>query len=240
MPVDTPVDVVTPQASSKRPRCDADYSRKKTHRLALKPQGGGPLVVVTLTGRPCTPELCAITCEDIGSPDAVVPFAPSNMTPLKAHPHLSCAALSCGHRFHASALLVHFMRNSLTCPLCRSGASTLPTKASLPIRKEPWFRETHAAITRDIAEAERLAIESDQAMAREYVMEQTQTLLRVMPPHELAHILRMDDVTVTATFFFYRIATGFSQDSDQPIPLLGMTMPLNLVLPRYNEEVPFL
>ena len=77
-------------------------------------------------------------------------------------------------------------------------------------------------------------------MAREYVMEQTQTLLRVMPPHELAHILRMDDVTVTATFFFYRIATGFSQDSDQPIPLLGMTMPLNLVLPRYNEEVPFL
>lgn len=33
------------------------------------------------------------------------------------------ATLSCSHTFHASALALHFLRNSQTCPLCRQGSS---------------------------------------------------------------------------------------------------------------------
>jgi hypothetical protein len=177
----------------------------------------------------CGTETCPITCDEIGCPDTVVPYAPAGLKPLKAYPDLSCAQLACGHRFHAPALLVHFMRNSLTCPLCRAGANTLPTKSSLPIRLEPWFRQTYDAISLDIEAEEQLAVESDQATAREYVLEQTRSLLRTLPAHDVVQLLHMDEVDVSATVFFYRLS------SESPVRLLGMTMPLHLVQPQWSE-----
>ena len=189
--------------------------KKASHKLVLVPQGGGSHVVVTLTAAPLLTELCPITCEEIGNPDTIVPYAPSDITPLHMQPHLSCATLVCGHRFHASALLVHFMRNRLLCPLCRAGTNAMPTKTCLPLRQEKWFRQTYEAIIKDIEVEEHAAIESDQALAREIVLEQTQSILQSFHANEL-------NINLTATFLFYR--------SENSLPILGLELPLQLIV----------
>ena len=104
---------------------------------------------VRLIKPPVPPEICAITTEPIGSVDAEVPFAPAG-PPLSACPQLTCAELPCGHRFHASAILVHLLRNSLRCPLCRAGCDACARKTRLP-RGEPWFTHTSTAVEADRA-----------------------------------------------------------------------------------------
>ena len=201
--------------------------RKTTHTFRFLPQGGGASVHVTLL--PVSgAETCPITCDEIGSPDTVVPYAPSDLTPLKAHPELACAVMSCGHRYHAPALLVHFMRNGLTCPMCRAGTAALPTKTSLPIRQEEWFRKTYDAIAHEHEEDARIAMENDQAVARAYVMDQTRMLVR---SGDFVRLLRNDEVTVTATIYFYRTS------SNSPHPLLGMALPMHVVMTPGSSEV---
>ena len=94
----------------------------------LFPEGsGGRKIKVLIKRTPSPEELCSITSEPIGSADVEVPYAPSDKHCIFSHlHHLTCAEMPCGHRFHATALLVHLMRNGLRCPLCRSGSDKLP------------------------------------------------------------------------------------------------------------------
>lgn len=213
-------------AKSKSARKTRSPTRRLVHRLYLAPRGGGNTIIVTLTPPSKSAEICPITCEEIGSPDSVVPYAPSKLTPFKAYPTLSRASLTCGHKFHAPAILVHFMRNGLTCPMCRAGASGLPTKASLPIRQEEWFRQTYEAISRENEADERAAVEDDHAMAHAMILEQTNMLLQTLSSDDFVRQLRLDDIMVTATVYFFR-------DDHPTLPPLGMPMDMHLmVMPR--------
>ena len=111
--------------------------------LHLYPEGRRRGTMKVRLVRPPTPsEDCVITAEPIGSVDAEVPFAPPGLhAPLASYPHLTCARLPCGHCFHATAILVHLLRNCLRCPLCRAGCDAHARTSLLPMQ-EPWFALT--------------------------------------------------------------------------------------------------
>jgi hypothetical protein len=65
-------------------------------------------------------EICSITLDPIQENPTICDFQISG-TPLQSKPNHSCIQLSCNHRFNGMALLIHFAKNSMTCPMCRSG-----------------------------------------------------------------------------------------------------------------------
>ena len=121
--------------------------------------------------------VCSITYEPIGSLDAYVPFAPPGLPPLSGHPSLTCGKLSCGHKFHASAILVHYMRNGMRCPLCRAGQDALPCSESFP-KNEPWFQTTAANIAADIAVEMETHRQEDAETARLMMLDQVEVMVR--------------------------------------------------------------
>jgi hypothetical protein len=80
----------------------------------------GKQMEITLS-EPSPTEECSITLEPIR--DYRLPFLPPE-TPscvVVDEPGLSKASLPCGHGFNAMALIYHFAKNSMTCPICRAG-----------------------------------------------------------------------------------------------------------------------
>jgi len=107
-------------------------------------------------------EVCPITHEPMGSPSYTVPYyqgskkrrkkqAEEEGCPpvLSKHPHLQCAQIvECKHSFDARALMIHFLRNSMTCPLCRAGDPSIVMSASATFPREEWLLSIEKQIKR--------------------------------------------------------------------------------------------
>ena len=79
----------------------------------------GKSLCLTLT-EPERGEECPITMDPIA--EYRLPFyLPEPCTLLLSRPKLTKATLPCGHGFNALALVYHFTKNSMTCPICRAG-----------------------------------------------------------------------------------------------------------------------
>lgn len=115
--------------------------------------------VSILLSAPEPEEPCPITSETIGSSTFSPPyvkirtqqpkrakFKHTTDLPFSDGANLSCAQMAlCGHRFDARALMIHFMRNSMSCPICRAGHS-VPLSARQSFPDEPWICEMEEAI----------------------------------------------------------------------------------------------
>lgn len=89
---------------------------------------------------PSPGEECSIGLEPIAS------FRLSFMPPdhkgcvIEDQPALTKASLPCGHGFNAMALLYHFAKHSMTCPICRAGhAKVQMGELSIPSHVRAWF-----------------------------------------------------------------------------------------------------
>ena len=113
-------------------------------------------------------EECTITLEPIK--DYRLPFLPDGpQCVLESLPNLTKASLPCGHGFNALALLYHFAKNSMTCPICRAGhAKAVVTEQSVPVHLRKHFSK-HLASLRVEESHEQIA--SD-ALAAAQAMEQ--------------------------------------------------------------------
>lgn len=111
-------------------------------------------------------------------------------------PHLSCAEITlCGHRFDVRALLIHFMRNGMRCPLCRAGVnSPLSCRTSFP--SEVCMLAAEIKILAEKKNEENNMRNEDELMAG-----RLQNLLYVNLPSMILDSLSHQ--TVTASLFFY-------------------------------------
>ena len=185
-----------------------------TRVLRLFPEGRGRSVKVLLRRPPTAPEeACPITSEPIGHPDVEVPYAPAGVQcVLASAPSLTCAQLPCGHRFHATAILVHMMRNGMRCPMCRAGVDALPKKSRLPAN-ETWFTHTSAAVERAHTQDRAEAVAEDRAVARE------------MASAALRHATMSDLLPDTRVIVW---ATLWLSDPPAGVRLAGVPIPLAL------------
>ena len=69
--------------------------------------------------------------------------------PVSAHPTLMAVRLKCGHCFNAMALLIHFAKNTMQCPLCRRGSHSSRLNLRRHFGSEPWLRAVEASIGRE-------------------------------------------------------------------------------------------
>lgn len=110
-------------------------------------------------------EECSIALESI--PDYRLPFLPDGPQPvLESQPALTKACLPCGHGFNAMALLYHFAKNSMTCPICRAGhAKAVMSVQCVPAHVRKHFsrhlatlraEESHEQIAADALTAARV------------------------------------------------------------------------------------
>ena len=135
-------------------------------------------------------QICPITHDSIGSPAYSLP--PIAIPPKKRHkkgeddclppvaPGLHCMQISeCGHCFDGRALLIHFMRNSMNCPLCRCGnaIAVLDAKKSFP-DAPPW-----------VAEAEQASLQSQEPPRRRMRILATFTLHNGETSEHTMHII---------------------------------------------------
>jgi len=81
-------------------------------------------------------ETCSITLEPIEEPTEIHGFK-IEVSPRELFPQHKCIQLSCGHRFNGMAVIIHFARNCMMCPMCRAGLhEPLEFIRSFPL--EPW------------------------------------------------------------------------------------------------------
>ncbi len=100
-------------------------------------------------------ECCSITLDSIcRGPE--IQNCVLDYSPLQSKPHHKCVQLGCGHRFNGMALLMHFAKNCMICPVCRSGIENEKLDYFLSFPGEPWLQTftniiqtgEHASITR--------------------------------------------------------------------------------------------
>jgi len=82
-------------------------------------------------------ETCSITMEAMDRPPEIngIRF---QYVPLSAKPLHCCVELECEHRFNGMALLMHFAKNAMTCPICRGGLSGERMSLVSSFVNEPW------------------------------------------------------------------------------------------------------
>ena len=83
-------------------------------------------------------ETCAVTMDFIDRPFDMN-GTKLDFVPLSSKPSHCCMQLSCDHRFNAAALLVHFAKNSMTCPVCRQGLNGERLSLINSFAGEPWL-----------------------------------------------------------------------------------------------------
>ena len=105
---------------------------EKVKLLSVMGAKEGPTIILTVPRQ--DDEHCSITLEPIGEPPLALQFPP-----LSSNPLLTCAEMEeCGHRFNAMALIAHFARNSMTCPMCRAGLANNPMDVCASFPNESW------------------------------------------------------------------------------------------------------
>ena len=106
--------------------------QKKIKLISAIESREGPTILLTTPHQ--DDEQCSITLGPIGEPPLSL-----QAVPLSSDPLLTCAEMEvCGHRFNAMALIAHFAKNAMTCPMCRAGLANnkMDMRASFP--NEPW------------------------------------------------------------------------------------------------------
>ena len=105
---------------------------EKVNLISVMGSKQGPTIILTAPRQ--DDEHCSITLEPIGEPPASLQFIPLSRNPL-----LTCAEMEvCGHRFNAMALIAHFAKNSMTCPMCRAGLAKNRMDVCASFPNEPW------------------------------------------------------------------------------------------------------
>lgn len=124
--------------------------------------------IVMSMSEPAPEEECTITLEPIV--DYRLPFLPDgHQSVIESQPTLTKASLPCGHGFNALALLYHFAKNSMTCPICRAGhAKAVVTEQSVPVHLRKHFSK-HLASLRTEESHEQIAAD---ALAAAHALEQ--------------------------------------------------------------------
>lgn len=116
--------------------------------------------------------------------------------PFSDCPKLLCAQLApCGHRFDARALLIHFMRNNMCCPICRAGLS-VPLSAKRSFPEEPWICEMEEAIQEEARHEKNNQINEDIVIAMGLERADYYTLPNLILGTLLEH-------RVAVSFFFF-------------------------------------
>lgn len=169
----------TAVATKKRARPAAEPKKKQVFSVPLQDPGTGQYTLhvrasqrsktlqLTLS-EPAPDEECSIALEPIL--DYRLPFLPDDShIILTTQPALMKASLPCGHGFNALALLYHFAKNSMTCPICRAGhAKTVMTEQSIPIHVRKHFSK-HLATLRSEESHEQIRAD---ALTAAHVLEQ--------------------------------------------------------------------
>ena len=184
----------------------------------------------------CSPkdgEECPISSESIGSTDYIPPYSSysenkrkrvKHQVPQEAfteHPNLYCAQMECGHRFDSRALLIHFMRNAMKCPMCRAGVkSNVSCKRSFP--EEKWLCEVEGRIAEEIRNEEEMRREEDAALAGSL-----QNVLYFNFPSVLLNTL--NNHVVSAALFFYDTPIPVNLDSTEYYPIHAMRYSMDLL-----------
>jgi hypothetical protein len=133
--------------------------------------------------RPVEGEECPIAREPIAEYD--LPFL-IGTTWLHGNDVLRCMSLPCGHRFSAMALAYHFMKNSMSCPLCRDGCKQTMARTCLPSHfKLTLLGHLAAESARERDEAERENLAEAMRIVREEVAGRPGSFLAFMRWHRI-------------------------------------------------------
>lgn len=114
-----------------RGRSGSDFmmpqKRKKRQYTTRNAKG---VLTVKFT-QPGEEEECPVVMETMANYRA--PFAPDASSWFEDSPELSKATLPCKHSFSSMALLFHFARNHMCCPVCRQGHDEPMSPQSFPV-----------------------------------------------------------------------------------------------------------
>lgn len=182
-------------------------------------QKGRSKTLVLRLSEPAADEECSITLEPIR--EYRLPFIPEEAQhcAVEGEPALTKASLPCGHGFHALALLYHFAKNSMTCPICRAGhAKAQMTEQSVPHHVRKHF-SAHLASLRMEENNEQIAAD---AMAAARMLELEVSRLNnagFMPMTRIVLILYVYD-----TMELWRRDSPGQQSPVEPI--LALELPL--------------
>ena len=102
---------------------------------------------------------------------------PDGMTVTNDTCVVNCVTLPCKHKFHVSALAVHFALNDMRCPICREGSTDTLCVQKLNI--DPLQRNTIMSYVNASAERSRISDMEQDAMEVEFYQhtERLQTVL---------------------------------------------------------------
>lgn len=230
---------LTPAADTQRKRPRRDVAKRKAVGIAVQDaESGGFSLLVRAAQRnkflplglsePGQGEECSITLEPIQ--EYTLPFLPDSVPPavMPSQPNLTKASLPCGHGFSALALLYHFAKNSMTCPICRAGhAKALMTEQSVPVHLRRHFSKHLANLRR---EESREQVAAD-ALAAAHVLQQEEVSHRpslnhhagFMPVTRIVLILYVYD-TMGGESNNSNVAPGSSSSGREP--MLELELPL--------------
>lgn len=162
-------------------------------------------------------EECSITLEPIR--EYTLPFLPDGVrSVIQTQPALAKASLPCGHGFSALALLYHFAKNSMTCPICRAGhAKAVMTEQSVPTHLRRHFSK-HLASLRLEESHEQVAAD---ALAAAHVLEQ-----EVSRRHNSAGFVPMTRIVLILYVFDSMDTFSSPPGSSMVEPMLALELPL--------------
>lgn len=142
------------------PTLDEETGQYTLQVRTPRAQRGSKTLVLRLS-EPAADEECSITLEPMR--EYRLPFVPEEEAQncvVVGEPALTKASLPCGHGFHALALLYHFAKNSMTCPICRAGhAKAQITEQSVPFHMRKHFA-AHLASLRAEESNEQIAADA--------------------------------------------------------------------------------
>lgn len=101
--------------------------------ILFRSESGAYHTSVTLS-KPADDEVCPISLEEMR--DYHLDFLPG-CTFRKGHPDCKKMSMQCGHSFSAMALVYHFRKRSLSCPMCRQGTEERLHAACIPFHFKP-------------------------------------------------------------------------------------------------------
>jgi hypothetical protein len=144
-------------------------------------------------------------------------------------PSLSCAEMICGHRFDLRALLIHFMRNTMNCPMCRGGKSNIALSCKTSFPHEKWMCEAEERIQSELRREEDAQRSEDARLAGHL---QSSYYHHILPSLVLNSL---QDHVVNASLFFYDAPTSGSV----MFPIHGMQFEMELMpLEIHHRDLP--
>jgi len=223
-----------PKINRKREKhMDAPYDEADVHKQIFSKSDMSNILRVNITVPKNKDEICSITLDPIHENPTMHEFKITN-TPIQSKPRHSCIELQCSHRFNGMALLVHFAKNSMTCPMCRAGIQDkMNFWASFP--HEPWLEIMQNIIASDQPVSNHMPenmifANVSRRFPSSFVLRE---FTRDLESLEDGPVIRNDayqiaqDFVVTAIFYMYRTHTTENQQNEAPALSLQCTLSVN-------------